>query len=251
MRPCGRAVRSELLEEAMLVKGLVLTAVVASTPIALAVTQDPKAPPKPAEAAARADELQRQQAAELAAARVALAGAREELARLRTQLERALDALGSTVEPQRERNCAPSRSRALMSHYQWLRDEGHGTRAAGTLAKVVEQVGDDQNRRNSVAWNLMTDKETAGKLDDVALAIAQRMEQGGARDANHLDTIALAYFLDGRFARAVELQQQAIAAGASGDDARRKLRTYEAARDALANSQGTAAPTTMIAAAND
>jgi Skp family chaperone for outer membrane proteins len=233
----------------MLVKGLVLTAVLASTPLAIVVTQDPQ-PPR-AEAAARAQALQQQQAAEFAAAREQLQAAREELQRLRAQLERALDALDRQHQPQRERNCAPSRGRALMSHYQWLRDEGHRERAAGTLAKVVDQVGADQHQRNSVAWGLMTDKETAGRFDDVALAIAQRMEQGAARDANHLDTIALAHFLNGKFDRAVALQQQAIAAGGHGDEARRRLRTYEAARDALAESQGTPAAGSTLIAAND
>ncbi len=235
----------------MLVKGLVLTAVVASTPLAFVVTQDPNGAGKPTQAAARADALQQQQARELDAARREVQGARDELQRLRAQLQRALDALDRTFEPQRERNCSPSRSRALMSHYQWLRDEGHRERAAGTLAKVVDQVGDDQHRRNSVAWSLMTDQETAGKFDDVALAISQRMEQNGAGDAHQLDTIALAHFLNGRFDRAVELQQQAIAAGGNGDEARRRLRTYEAARDALAKSQGAPVPGATLIAGND
>src|SRR6185369_12656103 len=114
---------------------------------------------------------------DLGKARQELDAARGELQQLRKQLEHSLDALDRTFEPQRDRNCSPGRNRALMSHYQWLRDEGHGSRAAGVLAKVVDQVGNDQHQRNNVAWNLMTDKETAGKCDEVALAIATRMEE--------------------------------------------------------------------------
>lgn len=238
----------------MLVKGLVFTALVASTPIALVATQEPKAASR-AEASAlqRLEAAQQQAAADLARARQELAGAQQELAKLRQQLDRALAALDATFEPQRERNCSPSRSRALMSHYQWLRDEGHAERAAGTLAKVVDQVGNDQHQRNSTAWDLMTDKQTVGKFDDVALAIAQRMEQSGAREHHHLDTMALAHFLSGQVERAIELEQQAIAAGGNGDEYRRRLRTYEAAREAVAKSQRLAEATgpTLVAASND
>jgi hypothetical protein len=242
----------------MLVKGLVLTVLVASTPIALVSTQDPRPQPaRPADAGAssqqRLEALQRQTAHDLERTQQELNAARADVERLRRQLDGALDALDRTFEPQRERSCSPSRSRILMSHWQWLRDQGHEQRATGALAKVVDQVGNDQGRRNSVAWDLMTDKESAGKFDEVALAIAQRMESTGASEHHHLDTIALANFLNGKVDRAVELQQQAIAAGGSGDDYRRRLRTYEVARDTIAKGQAAkpAAGPTLIAATND
>ena len=237
----------------MLVKGLVLALAVASTPVALVVTQDP--PPKPAVADRAADTAERLRAAQqqaqrdaeaLAAARRELTAAREELARVRQQLEDSLDALAAEIQPQRERNCAPSRSRALMSHYQWLRGHGHAERAAGALAQVVEQIGDDPRRLNSVAWSLMTDDATSGKFDEVAAAIADRMEQAGDLEPRLLDTVALARFLNGQFERAVELQRQAIADGARGDDFRRRLRTYEAALAAKAK-EAPALETTRIA----
>jgi len=231
----------------MLVKGIVFTALLASTPIAIVATQDPSTPA--GSALQRLQQQQQVQAEELARARSELAGAQAELARLRTQLEHALDALDTTFAPQRDRNCSPSRNRALLSHYRWLRDEGHGERAAGTLAKVVEQVGNDVNQRNAVAWDLMTDKDTVGRCDDVALAIAQKMEENGAREPHHLDTMALAQFLNGHVEKAIDLQQKAIAAGGNGDDFRRRLRTYEAARDQLAKTQslGAARGETMVA----
>lgn len=239
----------------MIVKGIVFTALLASTPIAIAASQDPRSSTPAGETAVlqRLQQQQQAQADELARARSELAGARAELARIGQQLDHALDALDKTFEPARDRNCSPSRNRALMSHYQWLRDQGHSTRAGGVLAKVVEQVGNDQHQRNSVAWDLMTDKETVGKCDDVALAIVQKMEQSGVRDPNHFDTMALAYFLTGGFDKAVELEQKAIAGGGNGDEFRRRLRTYEAARDRLAKSQslGAASGETMVAANDD
>jgi hypothetical protein len=243
----------------MLVKGLVFTAVVASTPLALVVTQDPRSADRPA-AAVRADDTQRllqearrqaeQDAAALAAARRELAAAREELAHIRQQLDDSLDALDLTFAPQRDRNCSPSRSRALMSHYQWLRDHDHAQRAAGVLAKVVDQIGDDPRRLNSVAWSLMTDEETTGKFDEVALAFAERIEQSGEElDPRLLDTVALARFLNGQVERAVALQKQAIERGGRGDDYRRRLRTYEAAQVALAKAAAVPAaqPATFVA----
>lgn len=242
----------------MLVKCLVFTAVVASTPFALVVTQDPQATPRPA-AAARTDDPQRllqvarqqaeQDAAALAAAQRELAAARDELARIRQQLDDSLDALELTFAPQRDRDCSPSRSRALLSHYQWLRDHDHAQRAAGVLARVVDQVGDDPRRQNSVAWSLMTDDETTGRFDEVALALAERIERSGDElEPRLLDTVALARFLNGQVERAVALQKQAIEHGGRGDDYRRRLRTYEAAQVALAKAAASASPATFVAA---
>jgi len=233
----------------MIVKGIALTALVASTPLALFVSQDPaKQDPKPAvERKAepqRSPELRRAEA-NVKRARAELKNAQRDLARLRDQLNAALDRLDQHAAPQRESNCAPSRSRTLMSHYQWLRDQGHQQRAKGTLTKVVDRVGDDVGRLNSVAWDLMTDKATAGKFDEVALAMTQRMEasmaKAGAKNGrrrsqvhyNHLDTAALANFLNGHVEKAINLQRQAIERGGRSDDFRRRLRTYEAAQSAL------------------
>lgn len=219
----------------MIVKGIVFTALVTSTPFAWLAVQGPDAKVAPAPSVTtRAAELEAQRAADLSHARAELAAARGELQQLRGQLERALDALDRSVEPQqREHNCSPSRSRALLSHYQWLRDQQHPARAAATLTKVVAQFGDEPRRIEAAARDLMTSKEMAGKCDDVALALAQRLQQGADKPSNEaLDTMALAYFLNGQFDRAVELQKASHGSNES-DSSRRRLRTYEAARDAV------------------
>ena len=70
---------------------------------------------------------------------------------------------------------------------------------------------------------------------------------------NHLDTAALAYFLNGKIEQAVSLQKQAISKGGRNDDFRRRLRTYEAAQLTVAKAQqGMALPAaTMVATANE
>lgn len=239
----------------MLLKGLVVTALVASAPIAVVATQDPapaKAPAAPAAtpknapdccaAPSRQDPATAHAEAEaLQKARAELQQAQRELQQLRQRLEGALDQLDRQYEPQRDRDCSPSRGRALMSHYQWLRDQGHEQRAGSVLAKVVEQVGDDKNRLRHAAQELMTERETAGRFDDVALALVQRMEASGGLQQHHqFETAALAYFLNGKVGEAVARQQQAIARGDRGDDARLRLRTYEAAMAAVAKAQAPA-----------
>lgn len=239
----------------MLIKSVLLGAALVSTPLCFLDHQDPgsRQEPKlaegstatsvqdPAPATTRRvqDELDAAQR-ELERAQRKLDEAERRMQDMRRQLDSALDRLDELFEPQRERNCSPSRSRALMSHYQWLRDEGHGQRAKSTLDTLVDQVGDDVRRLNSVAWDLMTDKDTAGRFDEYALALAERMErQGGNRlDHRYLDTIALARFLNGDVDRAVALQQRAIERGGSNDDYRRRLRTYQAAQAAIAKAGG-------------
>jgi len=60
---------------------------------------------------------------------------------------------------------------------------------------------------------------------------------GGLQQHHQFETAALAYFLNGKVGEAVTRQQQAIARGDRGDDARLRLRTYEAALAAVAKAQ--------------
>ena len=247
----------------MLVKGLALTALVATTPLAFVVTQDPKdtdrsVAPVVAPAATGGEQEQSQglqrAKATIKRTRAELKAAQRDLKRLRRQLDAALDQLDGHYEQRRERNCSPSRNRALMTHYQWLREQGHQNRADSALARVVDGIGENPSRLNSVAWSLMTDKDTLGKYDELALAIAKRMEKQRQHLAHqHLDTAALAYFLNGDVSRAVKLQRKAISKGGRSDDYRRRLRTYEAAFAAVAKaSEVAAAPAaTMVAAKDD
>ena len=241
----------------MLIKGIALTALVASTPLAVFATQDPE----PQRADRRSDAEHERLQNTLKRVRAELKGAQREVELLRKQLSAALDRLDSQAEPERERSCSPSRSRMLMSHYQWMREQGHRDRARVAMEKIVKRVGEDANRLNSLARDLMTDKETADKFDELALALARRMQSlaSGAQKHRrrishvHLDTIAFAHFLNGNVARAVEIQRQAIAHGGSGDDYRRRLRTYEVARAAVDEARRSAVEpaTTLVASSQD
>lgn len=249
----------------MLVKAVLLgAALLVSTPICYVAADTPQDPapqarpaaraqdPAPKEAARGNAEAVRRVQAELDAAQRELERARRELQEVGRQLDEALDALDRTFDRPRERNCSPSRSRAreLMSHFQWLRQHGHRDRAEGALARIVEQTGEDVGRLNSVAWSLMTDDETVGKFDEVALALAERMEQQAQRlNHQHLDTVALARFLNGEVERAIALQEKAIAKGGNHDEYRRRLRTYQAARVALAKAAAESAQGEPVAAA--
>ena len=246
----------------MLVKALVLTALVASTPVALVVTQDPRPAQDRSDGAALRNDAASQRAKqdaqsadELAAVRRELACARAELQTMRGQLEHALDALDTVHQPRREGNCSPSRARSLMSHYQWLRTNGHAERASRTLGTLAEQLGDDPERLHRVAADLMTDERTIGQFDELALALAQRIEASGHElDARQLDTVALAHFLTGDVARATELQRLAVERGSHNDDYRRRLRTYEAAAVALTKARSSPVQpeaATMVAVARE
>ncbi|MCR9244298.1 MAG: hypothetical protein NXI31_04650 [bacterium] len=231
----------------MLIKGLCLGAVLVSTPLCLFAPEvsllpqgkerDPDAnrPTVRVQDPRAGETLSPRQRRQLDKMKRELDGAKRDVEELRRQLEEVLDTLDGTFAQQRHRSCAPSRSnRALMSHFQWLEKNSHEKRAEKALATLVGQHGDNADRLNSAAWSLMTDKGTAGKFDRVALALADKMEKSKRRlRHHHLDTIALARFLNGNVDSAVKLQQKAIAAGGNSDDYRRRLRTYEAAKNAV------------------
>ena len=218
----------------MLVKTAILGFFIASTPIYLATSE--QASPEPqgkhqreaAQARRAAEKLQRAQAKELDRLSTELDAAERRVEELETQLEEALDMLEQSSQ-RRRRNCTPSRS--LLTQFQWMRRNGHVERAQNTIARFVKEIGDDNRRLNRCAWELMTDAETAGKFDDAALALAERMQERPNQLSHRLlDTIALAKFLNGRVDEAIDLQRLAIERGGKDDDYRRRLRTYEAAK---------------------
>jgi hypothetical protein len=210
----------------MLAKSLLLGAVLASTPLcfvaATATPQEGRPDQSGTQAPATPDltmELQR--------LRQELAAATGEARALRQELEAALDALDAAHAPRRQRNCTPSRSQ--LTHYQWLHERGHGARAQRVLERITQEHGANADRLNALAWELMNDKESAGKFDAAALALSKRMLALGTTRHHHLDTAALASFLNGAAADAVQLQEQALAQCQGNDEYRRRLLTYAAA----------------------
>lgn len=232
----------------MLIKSFCLGAVLVSTPLCLMSPQSKErargaAPAVEVQDPTPSEALSPRQRAEIEKLERELRGAKRDLEDMRRQLGEVLDTLDDTFARQAHRSCAPSRNRALMSHYQWLEKNSHEKRAGAALANIVRQAGSNVSQLNSLAWDLMTDKDTTGKFDRVALALAERMEASTGRLRHHyLDTIALARFLNGQVERAVALQKKAIAAGGNSDDYRRRLRTYEAAHDAVLLAKQSAPP---------
>lgn len=245
----------------MLIKSLVLGAALVSTPLCFLDQQDPAPASReraaPAASARKVDEagqlrtLQQQ----IAAARKELEGARRDLTDMRRQVNELLDIAEAGFAMNERRNhsqsCSPQPSRSLLTHYQWLEQNRHEARAEKALATVVERAGSDPRRLCDMARELMTDKETAGQFDRVALALAQRVGNK-VSDPRQLDTVALAHFLNGGIAEAIATQQAAIERGGKSDDYRRRLRTYEAALAAVAAAQQAGpAPRATIAANDD
>ena len=183
---------------------------------------------------------------ETPALRAQLAQARQELRAARAELEECLDLLEQNVMPPRHRDCTPSRGK--LTYYQWLDRRGHGERAGRALDRIVEESGREPGRLDDVARELMTDKETAGKFDRVALALVQRMLEGGRRPQRHLDTAALAFFLNGEVDRAVALQREAVAKAKNDDEYRRRLLTYEAAQRLAPRAAAPSAPAAVAKA---
>lgn len=190
----------------------------------------PQDPVRRGSEAAPSDARLRELEAEVRRATERAERAEDALKAVRTQLEECLDLLENSTE-RRSHNCAPSRS--LITYHQWMDQRGHAERAARMLDRIVEGVGQDPNRINALAWNLMTDEETMGDYDRTALALVERLRAaGGDLPHRHLDTAALALFLNARIDEAIAVARQAVDQSSENSDYRRRLRMYEAARTA-------------------
>jgi hypothetical protein len=84
---------------------------------------------------------------------------------------------------------------------------------------------------NNDCWYLMTELATMGRFDVFASGLAERMlEQKDAMDYFEFDTAALAMFLTGRIADAIELQETAISKGGKDNpEYVERLNRYKAA----------------------
>lgn len=84
---------------------------------------------------------------------------------------------------------------------------------------------------NSDCWYLMTEVRTMGRFTPFALGLAERMlADREAMDAAEHDTAAMAMFLAGRVAEAVELQELAMHLGGTGNPRyEARLQRYRAA----------------------
>ena len=234
----------------MLIKATMLGVFVASTPLYFIANQDPQDPGQDGEqttvTVGELEALQQRHAEEIqqleeglademehlrGAHAVALSRADDATARAENLAAQLDECMGFLLEPRRRSNsCRPSVQ--VSKYYQWMRKNGHDERAGQALDQYVKQLGNNNSHLNSTVWHLMTDKRVAGQYDELALALAERMEEKGGLDHRMLDTVALAKFLNGHIDEAITLQKKAMKHGGRSDDYRRRLRTYEAAKKA-------------------
>jgi tetratricopeptide (TPR) repeat protein len=118
-----------------------------------------------------------------------------------------------------------------------------------TQRRLVGLPGVEASLLNGYAWDLLI-CEPADLRDPVAaLPVAQEaVERSGRKDADILDTLALAYFMTGDTAKAIETQEQAVALLPPGDPSRKDLEATLAKFHQGATSQPTSQPTTQVGA---
>jgi hypothetical protein len=102
--------------------------------------------------------------------------------------------------------------------------------AKDVLDRFVDQTGSIVDVNNA-CWYLMTEMATMGCCRGFAVALAERMlEQRDTLEDFCLDTAALAMFLAGRYAEAVELEGAAVLkSGAANPEYVARCKRYEAA----------------------
>ncbi|MFH0983226.1 MAG: sulfatase-like hydrolase/transferase [Planctomycetota bacterium] len=153
----------------------------------------------------------------LAAAKAGLAQQQAEIEALRRRLE----ADPKEVEP-----------RIKLS--QLLVEAGLPAEAVSLLRDGLVQHPDDLGLSNALAWLLATSWKNELREGREAVRLALRVcEATGEREANYLDTLAVAYAEAGQFEHAVETGRKAVASATSAGDERsaalfqRRIKRFE------------------------
>lgn len=107
----------------------------------------------------------------------------------------------------------PESGRANLDMMRFTMALGRGDEAgAGRLAeKISDNNKDNAMMQNDLAWRLLTAKGIKERDPALAEKIAMRANDAAkGKDANILDTLARACFLNGKKAKAIELQEMAV-----------------------------------------
>ena len=76
---------------------------------------------------------------------------------------------------------------------------------------LIEKAAGDAQLLNSLAWNLMTERQTEGRFSELALKAARRCDQASeGRNWSYVDTLALALFETGDVDEAIKIEEKAI-----------------------------------------
>lgn len=104
-------------------------------------------------------------------------------------------------------------------------------KAAFAMAKQISDANKDNAMlQNQLAWRILTD--SAFKKRDLSLAETIAIRANAAakgKDANILDTLARAHFMNGKKEKAIEIQEEAVklAVGDSATSLRKTLESYK------------------------
>ncbi|MCB9876497.1 MAG: hypothetical protein H6835_02755 [Planctomycetes bacterium] len=142
---------------------------------------------------------------------------------------------------------AVQRAETLGADAQWVVAARHKclTRAgrpeeAARLMAQHRGTNTSVSTLNNDCWYMMVRPDTMGRFDTYALAQADEMwrQDGDGMSAGNKDTVALAFFLNGRIERAIELQSAAAQANGNDPEYVGRLTRY---RNTLAAQQARAA----------
>lgn len=121
----------------------------------------------------------------------------------------------------------------LVLEFRILNDlEGNPRAAAPVAEAVLTKVAQDGGGLNNWIWYLMVRRQSRGKVDSIALPAAEKMIESGEADSwTSADTVALAFFVNGKLDRALDYQERAVkmAAGAASPGMLRRLEIFRAA----------------------
>ena len=111
--------------------------------------------------------------------------------------------------------------------------------AAARLMTSYREESPNGSSLNNDAWYLIVRPETMGRFDSLAFGQADELlrAEGAGINPGYKDTVALAYFVNGRVAEAVEMQADAARAAGNQGTYVARLRRY---RETLAMQQATA-----------
>ena len=104
------------------------------------------------------------------------------------------------------------------------------SKAAAELMTQYRAKNIGNGSLNNDAWYLIVQPQTMGRFDSLALAQAEEMlrVEGAGIDFGSKDTVALAYFVNGRIDEAVELQSEATQASGNQATYLGRLTRFEA-----------------------
>jgi len=119
-----------------------------------------------------------------------------------------------------------------------LCDAGDVDAAAAYGRKLVDgALKDNAEELNQLAWGVVDPDKVKGKKPDAKLlrvaldAAAKAVDLTRGTDGNVLDTLAQAHYLNGDFAKAVEVQEKAVKAAPDKPELKSRLELFKKAKD--------------------